>query len=68
MMGKDSIVHEINYSDPIIFALPWSARADWKRNEKYEIFEYACHEGNVQIRDYIPSSRAQRAAAGEERK
>jgi hypothetical protein len=50
MTEKSSIVYKINYSDPIIFTLPWSARVDWKRNEKYEIFEYARHEGNVQIR------------------
>ena len=65
MTGENSIVYEINYSDPIIFTLPWSARVDWQRDEAYEIFEYACHEGNVQIRNYITSSRAQRAASGE---
>lgn len=65
MTGENSIVYEINYSDPIIFTLPWSARVDWQRDETYEIFEYACHEGNVQIRNYITSSRAQRAVAGE---
>lgn len=65
MTGENSIVYKINYSDPIIFTLPWSARVDWQRDEAYEIFEYACHEGNVRIRNDITSSRAQRAVAGE---
>jgi hypothetical protein len=25
------------------------------------MFEYACHEGNVQVRNYISASRAERA-------
>ncbi len=29
------------------------------------MFEYACHEGDVQIRNYITSSRVQRAKATE---
>jgi hypothetical protein len=37
-------------------------------NDDYGMFEHACHEGGVQIRNYITASRAQRApgAAKEE--
>ncbi len=37
-------------------------RADWQRNQKYGMYEYACHEGDVQVHNYIVASRAQRAA------
>ena len=60
MTGPDTIVYEVTYSDPVVYTAPWTARLDWQRNEDYQIFEYACHEGNVQIRGYINSSRAQR--------
>jgi hypothetical protein len=30
------------------------------------MFEYACHEGNVQIRNYITASRAARQREAEE--
>jgi hypothetical protein len=60
MTGPDSIVYELTYSDPDVFVAPWTARLDWTRNEEYGFFEYACHEGNVQVRNYINSSRAQR--------
>ncbi len=63
--GPNSIVYEVTYTDPVIFTAPWTARLDWKRNDKYGMFEYACHEGDEQIRDYITASRAQRAKAGE---
>jgi hypothetical protein len=64
MTGPDSLVYEVTYSDPQVFTAPWTARIDWTRDEEYELFEYACHEGNVQIRNYINASRAERAAAG----
>jgi len=61
MTGPDSIIYEMTYTDPVVFTAPWAVRFDWKRNDKYGIFEYACHEGDIQIRNYITASRAQRA-------
>ena len=63
MTGPDSLVYEVTYTDPQVFTAPWTARLDWTRNEQYELFEYACHEGNVQLRNYVTASRAQRAGA-----
>ena len=72
--GPDSIVYEMTYSDPEVFTAPFTARLDWTRNDQYEFYEYACHEGDVQVRNYITSARAgtlqeageaDRAAAGE---
>ena len=54
-------VYDVTWNDPTIFTAPWSARLDWRRNDDYQFFEYACHEGNVQVRGYISSSRAERA-------
>jgi hypothetical protein len=41
-----------------VFTAPFTARLDWTRNDEYEFYEYACHEGNVQVRNYITASRA----------
>jgi len=56
--GPDAIVYEMTYSDPEVFTAPFTARLDWTRNSEYEFYEYACHEGDVQVRNYITSSRA----------
>ncbi|MCB5425873.1 hypothetical protein H0274_11435 [Altererythrobacter sp. CC-YST694] len=64
MTGKDTIVYEVTLDDPVVFTKPWTARLDWQRDDGFGIFEYACHEGNVQVRNYINASRAQRAEAG----
>jgi len=63
MIGPDEITYDMTWTDPVAFTAPWTARLDWKRDESYEIFEYACHEGNVQVRNYINASRAGRAQA-----
>jgi hypothetical protein len=61
MTGPDAIVYEATYHDPVIFTAPWTTRSDWQRRDDYGFFEYACHEGNVQLRNYITASRADRA-------
>ena len=49
-----------------MFVQPWTARFEWARDDKYQFFEYACIEGDVQVANYIKASRAERAqiAAG----
>jgi len=61
MTGPNSIDYQMTWTDPVVFTAPWSARLDWQRDDKYGIFEYACTEGDVQVRNYISASRAQRA-------
>jgi hypothetical protein len=63
MTSPNTIVHELTYSDPEVFTAPWTTRIEWTRDDNYKFFEYACHEGNVMVRNYINASRAQRAAA-----
>jgi hypothetical protein len=63
MIGPDAITYDVTWNDPVVFSAPWTARLDWQRDDSYQIFEYACHEGNVQFRNYITASRAQRAEA-----
>lgn len=60
MVRPDRIIYEVTYSDPLVYTAPWTARLDWTRDDNYRFFEFACHEGNVQIRDMIHASRAQR--------
>jgi hypothetical protein len=57
-VGPDAMVYEMTYSDPEVFTAPFTARLDWTRNNEYEFYEYACHEGNVQLRNYITADRA----------
>ena len=39
----------------------WSAAFPLKLDNDYVMYEYACHEGNTAIRNYIETSRFERA-------
>jgi hypothetical protein len=60
MIGPDTIDYQITYTDPKVFTAPWTARLDWTRNDTYGMYEYACHEADDQVRNYITASRAKR--------
>jgi hypothetical protein len=52
----------VTINDPVTQTAPWTVRMPWKRDDSYAIYEYACHEDNEAVRNYITSSRAKRAA------
>jgi hypothetical protein len=60
MTGPDTLVYQATYSDPDVFTAPWTVQVEWARDDTYRIYEFACHEGNRQVRDLINASRAQR--------
>jgi hypothetical protein len=59
--GDDRMTYTVTTSDPVTQTAPWTARLPWKRDDSYEIYEYACHEDNEAIRNYITTSRFRRA-------
>ena len=68
-VDEDTIDYEIAVEDPIVLTQPWKAAFPLRRDPGYEFFEYACHEDNYTIRDFITTSRfarRQRQAAGGE--
>jgi hypothetical protein len=60
MTSPNTLTHELTYDDPATFTAPWTTRIEWVRDDGYQFYEYACHEGNHAIRGYISSSRAKR--------
>ena len=60
-IDANHITYEMTFSDPVYWTAPFTVRIDWTRNEKYKFFEYACHEGDVQVHNYIIANRVQRA-------
>ena len=67
LINPNTLTYEMTYSDPKVWTAPFTLRVDWPRNQKYEFYEYACHEGDEQVRNYIVANRSLRAkiAAGE---
>jgi len=59
MTGPNTMSYRVTYSDPGVYAAPWTAEFEWTRNNGYRLYEFACHEGN-QVREMITGSRAER--------
>jgi hypothetical protein len=59
-LNNDYILYEMTVEDPIVMTRPYTVRYPLKLDNSYEWWEYACHEGNRTIRDYINASRVER--------
>ncbi len=54
--GPDTIHYEAWIDDPVVLTAPFKLDFPWTRNDDYKIFEYACHEGNTVVRNYIETT------------
>jgi hypothetical protein len=44
-------------TDPTTWTQPWTFMLPWERNPEYVIYEYACHEANISIRNGLMGAR-----------
>jgi len=58
--GPDTLTYQATVHDPVIWTADWTVELPWVRDDDYFLYEYACAEDNVMIRNYINSSRAER--------
>ena len=56
----DTIDYEISVEDPVTLTRSWKAAFPLQRDDDYRMFEYACHEDNSAIRNFIETSRFER--------
>ena len=49
---------EVTINDPKTWTRPWKVAFPLRREPDYQIFEYACHEGNYSMRNTLSGSRA----------
>lgn len=61
-VDEQTVNYEMTVEDPVVFERSWKVAFPLKRHPEYVIYEYACHEGNTAIQNFISSSRAERAA------
>jgi hypothetical protein len=54
-------LYEIKTEDPVILTRPFTVRYPMRNDPKYEWWEYACHEGNTIVPNYVTTSRFERA-------
>ena len=65
---RDTIDDEVTITDPAIYTAPWKVDMPLNRDATYDLYEYACHEGNYGLENSLSAGRAEdRAAQGDAR-
>ncbi|MGH8238975.1 MAG: hypothetical protein ACREXP_18410, partial [Steroidobacteraceae bacterium] len=58
-VGHDTMQYEITIDDPANYTAPWKIAYPLERDQQYQMFEYACHEGNHAIELMLRGARVQ---------
>jgi hypothetical protein len=62
--ASDTIEFKMIVEDPAVLSTgSFTVAYPMYLDNKYEMYEYACHEGNTAVRNYIETSRFERAHA-----
>jgi hypothetical protein len=61
-VAVDTLRYEFTVDDPTVWTEAWTAAIYWKQS-RGEIYEYACHEGNLSLRGMLSALRAEEAAS-----
>ena len=65
--APDELSYDATVEDPGTWIRPWTMHVPFKLDEKYTLYEYACHEGNYGLADILKGAREEerkRAAGG----
>lgn len=57
-VDQDTINYEVTIDDPNVYTKPWKLAIPLNRDPEYQIFEYACHEGNYAVENILRGGRA----------
>ena len=60
-LNDDWWLYEVTTEDPVVLAEPFTVRYPMRHDPDYVMPEYACHEGNTIVRNYVETNRYERA-------
>ncbi len=63
--SDQTIQYEVTIADPVTYTAPWTVAFPITREPGYQIFEYACHEGNYAMHNRLSAARADERKAAE---
>jgi hypothetical protein len=61
-LSANILQYEVTINDPKTWESPWKVSFPLRRDNGYQMFEYACHEGNYAMRNTLSGSRADEAS------
>ena len=57
-VDANTLNYQATVDDPKTWTKPWTILIPLKRNDNYQLLEYACHEGNIAMGDILSGARA----------
>jgi hypothetical protein len=66
-VDADTLRYEFTVNDPETYTHAWTAAFDLDSRPGYEIYEYACHEGNLGLANMLSAARAEERAEAAKR-
>ena len=57
-VSDDTIMWTVTIDDPNVYTRPWTISIPLTQDPNYEIYEYACYEGNWAVRNALSGQRA----------
>jgi hypothetical protein len=57
-VDENTLSWEVRFEDPETWTAPWAIEMPLKRDADAAPFEYACHEGNLGLRNILSAARA----------
>jgi len=58
-VAPDAIQYSMTVNDPKTYAAPWTVSYPITQEPGYQLFEYACHEGNYAMHNLLSAARAE---------
>ena len=59
----DTITYEVTIDDPNVYTKPWKVSIPLARDQSYQLYEYACQEGNHAVTNILSGGRAAEKAS-----
>jgi hypothetical protein len=56
-IDRSTIYYYATFDAPAIWTTPWTFMLPWQRDDAYQLFEYACHEGDLSIENALRGER-----------
>ena len=56
-VSANTIHYDVTIDDPKIYTRPWKLAIPLERDDEYQLFEYACHEGNHAVENVLRAGR-----------
>ena len=57
LADSDTLIYEFTITDPTVWTKPWTVSLPMTRSDQH-LYEYACHEGNYDMRNILSGARA----------